>query len=66
MRWEEEFTNWVRGQMMDEGIRWDGELAFEKVVWWLGRKIRWGGVESNKMCWVFYTFWGHQKETGII
>jgi len=58
-RWDDEFTGWVQDRMKEEGVVWRGELPFEKVLWWLTRKIRWGGIESNKMCWVFYQFLAH-------
>ena len=53
-KWDDEFTHWVQRRMVDEGAR--GELRFEEVVEWFGKKIRWGGVESNKMCQVFWEF----------
>lgn len=55
-KWEDEFTHWVQRRMADEGVRWRKELEFEEVVRWFGKKIQWGGVESNKMCWVFWEF----------
>ena len=30
-----------------------GKVEWDKVVSWMCRKIRWGRIESNKMCWLF-------------
>ncbi|KAL8300987.1 hypothetical protein RB593_003818 [Gaeumannomyces tritici] len=44
----EEADEWFRGQMEGWGIKWEGDV--EQVTRWMGRKIRWGGLESNEMC----------------
>ena len=55
-RWGEQFDAWVRARMVEEeGIQSEC-IDFGKVVAWMKTKIRWGGVESNKMCWVFWAF----------
>jgi superfamily II DNA helicase RecQ len=35
-------------ERMQEGGRREGEIA--NMIRWMGRKIRWGGIESNEMC----------------
>jgi hypothetical protein len=42
----------VRREMEESGIVWTEANQMEKICEWMGRKIRWGGVESNKMCWL--------------
>jgi hypothetical protein len=53
------FTNWVQGEMQKEGA-WQEEdelpMCFNKVVAWMASLIQWGGIQSNKMCWVFVQF----------
>ena len=41
----------VREAMERDGVD-SGRL--EEGYKWFGRKIRWGGLETNKACWVFY------------
>jgi hypothetical protein len=55
-RWGEEFSTRIQGYMRANGLQVGDSLDFEQAVRWLGKKVRWGGVESNKMCWVFWEF----------
>ncbi|KAK4221164.1 P-loop containing nucleoside triphosphate hydrolase protein [Podospora fimiseda] len=36
-------------RMRQRGVEWDG-LDEGELVKWMGRKVRWGGFESNEMC----------------
>jgi hypothetical protein len=45
----------VQGANVDEGDR-DGQIR------WMGRKVRWGGMESNEMCRVALQLWRWQQE----
>jgi hypothetical protein len=60
-RWSDSFTEWAQERMVEEGVRWQEEEkeegeTFKRVVKWFGKKTRWGGIESNKMCWAFWAF----------
>jgi hypothetical protein len=55
-RWAEEFGGWVEEQMVKDGFKVVEDVEFKDMVKWLGRKIRWGGLESTKMCKVFMEF----------
>jgi hypothetical protein len=55
-------TSAIRARMRERGVAWAGET--EPLVRWMGRKIRWGGLESNEMCRVavdLYGIWRHQS-----
>ena len=41
----------VKETMKKDGVDLNGD---EKMYRWFGRKIRWGGLETNNMCRVFY------------
>jgi hypothetical protein len=58
----EDGTSAIRARMRERGVAWAGET--ESLVRWMGRKIRWGGLESNEMCRVavdLYAIWRHQS-----
>ena len=55
-RWPEEFGGWVEKGMVKDGIVVVSDIEFKDMVVWLGRKIRWGGLESTKICKVFVEF----------
>jgi hypothetical protein len=42
--------------MVKDGIVVVSDIEFKDMVVWLGRKIRWGGLESTKICKVFVEF----------
>lgn len=51
------FNDWVRAQMQTEGIeQGEDKLDFDRVLAWMATLVHWGGIQSNKMCWVFVTF----------
>jgi superfamily II DNA helicase RecQ len=51
------FNDWVRAQMEKEGIELrEDELHFNGVLAWMATLVQWGGIQSNKMCWVFVRF----------
>jgi hypothetical protein len=51
------FNNWVRAQMQTEGIKQrEDKLDFDRVLAWIATLVQWGGIQSNKICWVFVTF----------
>jgi superfamily II DNA helicase RecQ len=51
------FGDWVRAQMEKEGIeQGEEELYFDRVLAWMAALVQWGGIQSNKMCWVFVRF----------
>jgi hypothetical protein len=53
------FNDWVQEQMREEGIRpVEEELQFDQVLAWMAKLVWWGGIQSNRMCWVFVTFVG--------
>jgi hypothetical protein len=51
------FNDWVRAQMEKEGVELrEDELHFNGVLAWMATLVQWGGIQSNKMCWVFVRF----------
>jgi superfamily II DNA helicase RecQ len=53
------FMHWVQGEMQKEGVCQNKEglpVDFDKIVLWMASLVRWGGIQSNKMCWVFVRF----------
>jgi superfamily II DNA or RNA helicase len=51
------FSDWVQEQMRTEGVgQADEELQFDSVLAWMARLVWWGGIQSNRMCWVFVRF----------
>ena len=51
------FSDWVQEQMRQEGVgQAEEELQFDSALAWMARLVRWGGIQSNKMCWVFVRF----------
>jgi len=57
MRWMEEFKDYIIERMRLGRIVLEGEeIEFTKIVWWLGLKKRWGGVEETNLCRVILGF----------
>ena len=51
------FTDWVQEQMQREGVgQVEEKLSFDAALAWMARLVWWGGMQSNKMCWVFVRF----------
>lgn len=48
-----EFDTWLESQMRGERIEWMDMSDVKSVAKWMGKKIRWGSLESNKMCQMF-------------
>jgi hypothetical protein len=51
---------WMRAQGADVG-----EDDIDGWIRWMGRKVRWGGMESNEMCRVavqLWQWWQEEKE----
>jgi superfamily II DNA helicase RecQ len=51
-----EMDKWIEDLMSLEGYSLGETKDLEKVVCWMCRKVRWGGLESNRMCKVFAGF----------
>ena len=50
VRWMEEFENYVVKRMKLGGrVREGEEVGITKIMWWLGLKKRWGGVEGTNL-----------------
>jgi superfamily II DNA helicase RecQ len=53
------FTKWVQARMQREGI-WHQDTGpsadFDQMVLWMASLVRWGGIQSNRMCWVLVQF----------
>lgn len=55
--WPSEMEEWILGLMKLEGCGLDEESKeLSKAVHWMCKKVRWGELESNKMCIVFVRF----------
>lgn len=61
-RWGELFSAWISARMEQEGTSLFKDAEFKKAVAWMTQKIRWGGIESNRMCWVLWAFQAEIRE----
>jgi hypothetical protein len=51
------FNDWIQAQMEKDGIQQGrDELDLDRVLAWMATLVQWGGIQSNKMCWVFVRF----------
>lgn len=51
------FNDWVQAQMEKAGVAQSGDkLDCDRMLAWMATLVQWGGIQSNKMCWVFVTF----------
>jgi len=58
-----EFDEWMKSQMKKEGVEWVNRSDMRPVVKWMERKIRWGGLESNGMCQIFYRYLRYREKS---
>lgn len=57
----EEVTEMVERMMAEDGFDGEGE---DRMYSWMGRRVRWSGMETNQMCRVFYMICQHIEEMG--
>ena len=54
--WWVKFRVQVEGKIKEDGLEWVDQSNIKIVIRWIGKKIRQGGLESNRMCWMFCEF----------
>lgn len=51
--WDVDLIALIEARMVEQGVGTGQTPCAESIVAWMSQKIRWGGVESNQMCWLF-------------
>lgn len=46
----QEAAEFFQQQLRQRGVEWEETDGEEALIKWMGRKVRWAGIESNEMC----------------